>query len=210
MPVPYLITEREYCDSVYAPNGKPIDAERILEHQLRILEYHGIMARNLASPYYAALPKEGLFIFIPQMRRFSLDDLMGRVDVDGVPGKNNLARNRFYYEIARRPNAPAYMLLDVDDGEELPVVDATEARTKLRERKRRAFSIQHGTFFAMYFPWIFHSLKTRCLAGSEHKGESPVLDIDFSSGAPRLAPRASPRSLHIAPSYKETLVRYLQ
>lgn len=137
--------------------------------------YVVVVTRALVDPYAA----------VPLLR---LQGKRGPSSKPGVVDRNHaegdLATYRPLTELAV-PDAPAYLLVDVERGEEFCGVKPEEALPVIRERGRTPLTIDEGIALVTQAPHLLEKNKCFMLSGSRRE-DRRVPALWISDGAPKL------------------------
>lgn len=121
------------------------------------------------------LPDSGLFILVPRIN-LTLDELMVRVELDGVGGRNWLVEN-YVKDVVKTPKTH-YFVRDIDDGRKMLNISSREASKTFFQKKRFGWTVREGVFCAIYFPFVLKHHYINLVGSRYRSGLVPVLYLD--------------------------------
>ncbi len=159
---------------------------RRLRATLAALREAALRAEASARPGAGTLP----VLLVVTSDWVSLDAAMAEAERKGRPGRVEMTPTtpvdyRTIGEVVV-PEAPAYLLLDVDTGDDLRNVTPERALVLLRERGRTPLTIDEGVALLLHSPRILDERNAYSLLASRQPGSQRVPAIWTSYGAPRL------------------------
>lgn len=148
------------------------------------LRAQAIAHRAASEPTRSRLP----FLLVVKQGRVELTTL------DGKPKPGRIDRNYKEGELAtfvpRKeldvPEPPAYLVFDIERGEEFCNVRPQEATATIFGRGRTPLTIDEGIAMITQFPATLEKNKCFMLAGSRAEGSRKVPALWISEGAPKL------------------------